>query len=219
MLTLKAESREVTGNLETLRAAGKVPAVFYGSKEKNTTAIAVENGEFVKVFREAGESAVITLDTPAGKKGVLVHEVQVDPVTSKTIHIDFYVVDQTKEVEVAIPIEFVGVAPAVKELGGVLVKVMHELEIKALPQDLPAHIEVDISKLTDFGSSVAVKDITLPKGVTATANPDDAIVNTSEAKEEEIEEVPAEVDMDAIEVEQKGKKEEDEEGAEEKAAG
>jgi len=102
MLTLKAESREVTGNLETLRAAGKVPAVFYGSKEKNTTAIAVENGEFVKVFREAGESAVITLDTPAGKKGVLVHEVQVDPVTSKTIHIDFYVVDQTKEVEVAI---------------------------------------------------------------------------------------------------------------------
>jgi len=211
MLTLKAESREATENLETLRAAGKVPAIFYGSKEKNTP-VAIENREFIKVFREAGESAVITLDTPAGKKGVLVHEVQFDPVTSKAIHVDFYVVDQTKEVEVAVPIEFIGVAPAVKELGGILVKVMHELEIKALPQDLPAHIEVDISTLVDFGSSVAVKDIALPKGVVATASPEDAIVNVSEAKEEE-EEAPVEVDMDAIEVEQKGKKEEEGEEA------
>jgi len=217
MLTLKAESREATENLEILRAAGKVPAVFYGSKEKNTP-VMVNNSEFVKVFREAGESAVITLETPAGKKGVLVHEVQFDPVTSKIIHVDFYVVDQTKEVEVAIPIEFVGVAPAVKELGGILVKVMHELEVKALPQNLPAHIEVDVSTLAEFGDSVAVKDITLPQGVVATANPDDAIANVSEAKEEE-EEAPAEVDMDAIEVEKKGKKEEEgSEEAEEKSA-
>ncbi|HEC30687.1 MAG TPA: 50S ribosomal protein L25 [Candidatus Yonathbacteria bacterium] len=208
MLTLKAEIREATEDSSSLRAAGKVPAVFYGSKEKTTISISVENKEFVKALKEAGESSVITLDTSKGKKGVLIHEVQFDPVTDKPIHVDFYVVDQTKEVEVAVPIEFIGVSPAVKELGGILVKIMHEIEIKALPQDLPTNIKVDISILIDFSSRILVKDLKLPKGVIATANLDDAVANISEAKEE-VEEAPAEIDMDAVEVEKKGKKEEE----------
>lgn len=208
MLTLKTEAREnKKAANEALRNEGKIPAVFYGAKQE-TTPIAISAGDFLRVWNEAGESTIITLETANGKLDTLIHEVQFNPVTDEPVHADFYVVDKDKEIYVEVPLEFEGVAPAVKELGGILVKVMHELEVKTRPQDLPHNIVIDISVLKDMDSHISVKDITLPNGVVATANPDEIVAAVSAAREEE--EAPAtEVDMSSIEVEKKGKKEEE----------
>lgn len=206
MLSITAEARDASQKLDTLRSSGTMPAVFYGPKD-DTVSVAVSLSEFKKVWDEAGESSVISLKTPAGDKEALIHDVDVHPVSGEPRHADFYIIEAGKTVEVEVPLTFVGVSPAEKSLGGVLVKVIHELSIEAMPKDLPQEIEVDISTLVDFDSQIAIKDITLPSGVTALGNPDDVVAVVNEAKEEEESESAA-PDMDSIEVEQKGKQEE-----------
>jgi len=213
MITLKTQAREAS-NLKSQREAGMVPAVMYGPKE-DTASIAVSGKEFGKVLKEAGESTVITLETPKGKKSALIHDVQFDPIKSIPLHVDFYIIEEGKEVGVDTPLEFVGVSPAVKELGGTLVKVLHELSIKGMPAKLPHTIEVDISALVDLESHISAKDITLPEGITLMNNIDEIIASISVAKEEE-EEPTESADISDIEVEQKGKKEEEAEAGEEK---
>ena len=202
-LSLSAEKREKIGNIAGLRKEGKIPAVFYGPKE-TSTAIALNAAEFLKVWRVAGESAVIDLEGVGETKEVLVNDIDLDPVTNVIRHVDFYVIEKGKPVQVGVPIEFTGEAPAVKELGGVLVKVLHELEIEVLPKNLPHSIEVDVSSLTDFEVQILVRDIKLPAGVTVLVDPDEVVALVQAAKEEP--ETPAEApDLSSIEVEKKGK--------------
>ena len=130
-----------------------MPAVFYGPKEE-TTPVTISEKDFVKVWREAGESSVIELSGVGDAKEVLIHEVDVDPVSGTPRHADFYVIEKGKKVTVGIPLTFEGVAPAVKELGGILVKVMHEIEIEVMPKDLPHDIVVDISSPKHFDSQI-----------------------------------------------------------------
>jgi len=221
MLTLKVDIRNSTGKNEAVRKAGRMPAVFYGKKEASTP-ISIRQTDFLKVWKEAGESTVVTLETPQGEKDSLIHEVLLDPVTGTPQHADFYVFEAGHKVEVALPIEFTGVSPAVKDLGGVLVKVLHELEIEAMPKDLPHNISVDISGLAQFGDQILAKDIPLPKGVEIKVNPDEVVVTVSAPREEKEEEA-APIDLASIEVEKKGKEEVEGEGetaaapAEEKA--
>lgn len=187
-----------------------MPAVFYGPKEESTS-IAIDTKIFKKLWKEAGESTVIELSGDGISKEVLIHDVDIHPVTGEPRHADFYVMEKGKKVTVKVPLEFVGVAPAVKELGGILVKVLHELEIMVLPKDLPQHIEVDVETLTDFESQILAKDISIPEGAELVTNGEDAIVLVNEAKEEEEpEEQEESASIDDIEVEQKGKKEESE---------
>src|SRR5690606_23064324 len=130
MLTLTAENREKTEKLDALRQVGKIPAVFYGKKEASKP-ISISQADCLNVWREAGESSVVSLETPEGVKESLIHDVDVDPVTGAPRHADFYVFEKGKKLEVELPLEFVGVSPAVKNLGGTLVKVLHELKIEA----------------------------------------------------------------------------------------
>jgi len=215
MLTLEAQKRDTKTNLATLRKEGKVPAVFYGRKEKSTPVV-VSGVDFAKIWHKAGESTVIGL-THEGKEHVaLIHEVQLDPLRETPIHIDFYVVEADKVVEVHVPLEFIGVSPAVKDLGGTLVKVLHELEVSGLPKDLPSKIEVDISSLDTLESQITVENLTLPAHIKPLVDQEEIVAAISVTKEEE--EAPAEAfDAAKIEVEKKGKEEEaDEEGAESK---
>lgn len=207
MITLKTEKREKAKG-KTLRKKGVIPAVFYGRKQESTL-VSINIKDFGKVWSKAGESTVVELDTDAGKISTLIHDVQVDPVTDVPIHVDFYVIEKDRKVTVSVPLSFVGVSPAVKELGAILVKVMHEIEIDALPTNLPHEIEIDLSLLNDMESQILVKDIKMPEGATATAEADEVVALLAEAKEE-IEEAPTPIDMDSIEVEKKGKKEGDE---------
>jgi len=210
MLKLKATKREVGQNLETLRKSGSLPAVFYGFK-RQTTPISVLDKDFRKIWKEAGESATFVLETENGPIDVLIHEVQFDPVRDIPLHVDFLAIDVNKATQISVPLEFTGVSDAVKSGLGVLVKVMHEIEVEALPKDMPNHITVDISKLATLDDQVLVKDLALPKGVTAIAKEDEVVAAISVQKEEK-EEVAEPVDLSKIEVEKKGKKEE--EGAE-----
>ncbi len=209
-LTLTAAMRSKTDKLGSLRSNGQVPAVVYGARVENTS-ISVPSAQFEKILKIVGESGTVVLELgDTGKKiDVLIHDVQVDPVKSYPIHIDFLAIDMNKPIEVHVPIEFIGLAQAEKDSLGVLVKVLHEFEIKALPKDLPHNIEVDITNLANLGDQIHAKDIKLPSGVELKTDADEVVALIAAVREEKVEE-EAPVDLSTIEVEKKGKKEEGE---------
>ncbi|HEY9480643.1 MAG TPA: 50S ribosomal protein L25 [Candidatus Paceibacterota bacterium] len=212
-ITLNVAKRDLKADVEALRKSGRIPAVFYGKKEASTP-ISIGLMDFAKAYKQAGESTVVILKGEGIEVESLIHDIDLHPVTGKPLHADFYVFEKGKPIKVSVPLEFVGVAPAVKELGGTLVKVLHDIEIEALPKDLPHKIEVDIAGLADFKSTVKAGDIKLPAGVKLAINPDDIVASAAEPKAE-IEEPTAPIDLSAIEVEKKGKEaKEGEAGAE-----
>ena len=206
MLTIEATKRDQSQNLDSLRKEGKMPAVFYGKKTPSTP-ITLLHKDFLKVWHKAGESSVVSVKTGEGTVDTLIHAVDVDPVTDIPRHADFYVFEKGKKLEVSVPLDFVGISPAVKDLGGILIKALHELKISAEPQNLPHNIAVDIESLTDLGSVIVASDIKLPTGVTLIENPNEVVASAVAPKEEKIEEAP--VDLSTIEVEKKGKKDEE----------
>ena len=205
MITLNAVARDVKVNPKMIRRDGKIPAVFYGSGRESTP-IAVDGVEFKKAYGEAGESTIIALKTPTETLDALIHDVALDPVIGNPVHVDFYIVAKDHKLEVDVPLEFTGVAPAEK-LGGIVMKIMHELRIEALPAKLPSHITVDLSKLVDMQSNITVGDIKLPDGVKALVALTETVAGVSAPQQEE--EAAAPMDLSAIEVEKKGKKEDE----------
>jgi large subunit ribosomal protein L25 len=204
-LTIEKRAEDAT----TTRNKGKIPGVFYGPKA-TSTAIAVDATEFTKVWREAGESSVITLSGVDGDQDALIQDIQKDPVTEAIKHVDFYVIEKGKKVQVGVPLEFVGVSFAVKSLGGSLIKVLHELEIEAMPKDLPHEVEVDISVLADFDAQIKASDIKLPSGVTLITEADEIVALVNAPKDEVEESTDSTIDMSAIGIsEDRGKKEEE----------
>ena len=189
-----------------LKKEGFIPAVFYGAKTASTP-VFIPLIEFKKVFSQSGEMSTIALKTEAGVKNVLVQDLQRDPVKNTIRHVDFYVVEKGQKVHVAIPLNFIGESPATKT-GGILVKALHEIMVEGESHNLPHTIDIDLSILTTSASVITVKDITLPKGVVLYhVNEEDVIAAISAQSEENLDEV-VEVDLSAIEVEKKGKKEE-----------
>jgi len=209
-INLTAEKRDILGKaLEKSREDGKLPIVAYGAKKESANYF-VDVKAFKKALEQAGESTVVSLQTPDGELDTLIHAIDNHPMSGEPIHADFLIIDKNKPIEVEVPFEFTGEAPAEKA-GLMIVKVMHELEIEALPKDLPHEIMVDISTLVDLESRITVADLKLPAGVTAKVEGTEVVASVTEAGEEvKEEEVP--VDLTAIEVEKKGKT--DEEGAE-----
>lgn len=205
VITLKAEAREKSQNLTKLRQDGFVPAVVYG-KDKESVAISIPTGEFVRVWKEAGEASAVTIELPTGKETVLIHDVTFDPVKGFPQHADFLVIDVNKPVTVNLPLSFTGESQAVKSGLGVLVKVLHEVEVEGLPKDLPHEIEVDLTVLETADAHISVADLKLPAGVTTTAEGTDLVASIAAAQEET--ESDSEIDFDQIQVEEKGKKEE-----------
>lgn len=209
-MELKVEKRDIQQKPKKLRSKGLLPAVVYGRSEKSTP-ITIDRKTFDKLFHAAGESTVITLSGLGEDKDALIHEVDVDVVTGVPIHVDFYAIEKGQTVTVSIPFEFEGESPAVKEGLGILVKVMHEIEIECEPRDLPKAIHIDTSKLVQLNDKITVGDLKFPASAKLTASPEDVVAMITEIKEEAVEEAPA--DLSAIEIsEERGKKEE--EGAE-----
>jgi large subunit ribosomal protein L25 len=213
MFVIKAQKRDSNIKLEQLRKGNEIPAVFYGMG-KETTPVSISTIEFKKVWREAGESSPIKISLSDGDIDALIHEVQVDPVTSEPIHADFLAIDMKKKISVNIPLEFEGISLAVKSGLGNLVKVLHEVEVEALPSDLPHNLVVDISTLATLDDQIFVSDLKLPAGVALITDSNEVVASIVAQVEEKEEAAP--VDLSAIEVEKKGKKEE-EAGASEEA--
>lgn len=213
MPSLQVAKRDTTKKPDAVRADGYVPAVFYG-KSEDATPISIARGDFERTWHEAGESTIVSLEVDDGETvDTLIQDVQQDPVTDAPIHVDFFAFERGKAIEVNVPLEFTGEAPAVKEQGGILVKVIHDLPIQALPKDLPQHIEVDVSSLTDLDSQLQAGDITLPSGVELAVEAEEVIANIDTPSEEP--EEPAEEEMSIDDIEVEGEKEASEEGDEE----
>lgn len=212
-LTLSTAARDGAAKLDDVRTAGNIPAVVYGAG-KDAVSVAVPGGEFLKVFREAGESTVIDLTVGSKTEQVLIQDVQTHPVSGNVLHVDFKVIEAGKPIEVTVPLEFIGEAPAAKQNLGSLTKVLHEIDIEVLPKDLPSEIEVDVSSLATLEDQILVKDLKVPAGVTVLTEGDEAVAVITAAKEEEDDASSAEIDFSQIEVEKKGKAESAEDSAE-----
>lgn len=227
MISLSAKIRNTLGKkVKNLRKEGLLPAVLYGPEIKNLL-LETDLKEFEKVYKEAGESSLISLQvnpsTGSGqvkKFSVLIHEIKKDPLTGEPVHVDFYQPILTEEVEAAVPIVFEGESLAVKELGGTLVREIQELEVKALPQNLPHEIKVNIEKLKTFEDEIFIKDLQLPKDVKIQRKSDEivAVVTPPEKVEEELEK-PIEEKVEEVEEVAEEKKKEKEEKKEEVEGG
>ncbi len=166
MLSLSAKIRKELGKkAKVLRKKGILPGVLYGPKMKTATSIEINLKEFEKIYKAAGESSLISLEVDNKKFLVLIHEMARDPLTNKLLHIDFYQPNLEKEVAVTLPLVFEGEALAVKDSGGTLVKNISEIEVKALPQNLPHEIKVNIENLKTFADNIKILDLKLPEGV------------------------------------------------------
>ena len=189
MISLKSTIRDKKEDLAELRKQGVLPAVLYGDGIKSTS-IAVALKDFQEIFTQAGESSLISLESDGKKYEVLIHQADRDPVGGKFIHVDFYHPSAKKKVEAEISLVFSGESSAVKDLGGVLVKEIHVLNVKGLAHKLPREIIVDISSLKNYDDRIRVGDLMLPETVEATRGKDEIVALAVPVKEEK-EEVKA----------------------------
>lgn len=205
-MDLSVKLREITGKkVRFIRREGLVPAELYGHGSKNVH-LSVPTKDFNKVFKEAGSSTIVNLLIDKEKKPAIIHEVSRDSITGEVAHVDFYEVRMDEKINATVPLEFVGEAPAVKDKGAIINKSMSEIEVEALPNDLPHGIKVDISSLDDLNKTIYVKDLPRPKGVTFLVDDDTAVATATPPKAEEVAAPVETVDVSAVKVETEEKK-------------
>ncbi|OGE80116.1 MAG: hypothetical protein A2826_00860 [Candidatus Doudnabacteria bacterium RIFCSPHIGHO2_01_FULL_43_23] len=221
-LKISAKQRTAVGKqASVLRRTGVIPAVLYGKKIKNLN-LELNLKEFEKLYSQSGESTLVELGIESDRtRTVLVHEVQRHFLTDTPTHVDFYEVDMSKKIKANVPLRFVGDPIAVKDLGGILVKNLTEVEVECLPADLPHDLEVDISGLNTFADFVKVSDIKIDlQKVKLHISLDEVVIKVAEPRTEEelkaLEEKPEGDDVTAVEGVVKEEKS-DEAGAEGKS--
>lgn len=180
-IALSSQIRDTSKTTNALRKSNLVPCIVYGNETENTQ-IMCEYNPLFKVYAKAGESTVIDLEMNGKTIPVLIHAIDFDPVTDRIIHVDFYAVNLKKAIEANVPLHFVGVSPAVKDEGGVLVTIRDHVTVECLPRDLPHAIEVDISGMVEFDEPIHVSDIVVPKGVTILDEPDTGIATVQQPR-------------------------------------
>lgn len=179
MISLSAKIRKDKKS-KTISKKEVLLAILYGPKIKNLN-LELNLKEFGKVYKEAGESSLVSLNVEGQKNEflVLIRDIQFTPVTGRSIHVDLYQPSLKEEVQIAVPIVLKGVSGAVKNLGGTLVKNISEIEVKALPQKLPKQIEVSVENLNTFDDYVLVKNLQIPEGVKVLRGPEEILVSVS----------------------------------------
>lgn len=209
VIKLSAKTRNVFGRkLKKDRAKGLIPAVIYG-REIKSESLWIDNLEFSKLLKKSGESTMISLKIDdKEERNVIIYEIQRDPITRKIIHSDFFQVKMDEEIETEVELVYIGESPAVKELGGVLVKSLDEVTVKCLPADLPSEINVDISKLKSFDDYIYIKDLPISSKIKIDLEPDTVVALVSPPRtEEELEGLSQKVEEDISKVEGVEKKE------------
>jgi large subunit ribosomal protein L25 len=154
--------------------------------------------DFTKTFEVAGETGLVDIQVEAGKgkkekRTVLISNVQMDPISDKPVHVDFHQVDLKEKVTASVPVETLGESPAEKQGVGTVVVHINEVEVEALPMDLPDKFEIDLTKLTDVDQSILVKDLDYDKKkVVVKIDPEEVVVKIEALREEEEEPAPEE---------------------------
>jgi large subunit ribosomal protein L25 len=187
-LKIKGEKREVFGKNASrrLRREGRVPAILYGPKTENVS-LSLEKKDLFEILRsESGENTIFKVSFDSQAPDVMIKDLQKDPTSDELLHIDLILIAMDKEIRVEVPVVLVGEAVGVKTEGGFVDFVLRELEIECLPNDIPEHIDVDITEL-HLHQSIKVEEITPPPGVTFISDPDSSIAMIqAQAKEEEV---------------------------------
>lgn len=205
MLKLQAQSRTIFGKkVSSLIESGYIPAEIYGHNFENKH-VQVSRKEFEKVFKEAGETGVITLEVENTAYPVLIHQLSYSQLGDTIRAIDFYVVNLKEKTRAEIPVHFIGESPAVKELGGVLVKALEKIEVEALPTDLPSRIDVDLSAIKELNHSIYIKDITISEKVRIIDDPDTVVAVVTERQVEKEEPAAAPVQEGEEQIENEAK--------------
>src|SRR3989339_126652 len=208
---LKAVTRTIKG--KKTREQGALPAVTYGAGNE-TVSLDLNNGDFLKLYKLAGDSSLIDLEIDGKNVGkVLVHEVQYHPVKDVPTHVDLRRIDMNKMMQAPVVLHFIGEAPAVKAMGGTLVQNLSQVTVEFLPKDLVSFIEVDLGTLKSFEDLVKVKDLVLSEGLTVVTPHGDALVVKVAASltEDEIKALEdAGKNLDVNKIESSGKKKEEE---------
>jgi large subunit ribosomal protein L25 len=204
-VVIQADRRDIVGKqVKQLRKTGKLPAILYG-RHIEPLPISLDLREASRILPRLSPSALIRLQVDGEEHYALVRGKQRDILRGTLRHIDFQAVSLTETVRTYVSIELVGEAPAVEEHGGILVPSLEQLDIEALPRDLPERITVDVSGLEEVGQSINVRDLNLPGEVTIYNDPDDVIAVVTypaaepEVEEEELEEVAEELEPELIE--------------------
>ncbi len=214
-IKLQAETRKIIGRqVKALRRRGFVPAVIYGHDFKPLS-IQVPLKDFERVYAEAGESTVVYLNVDKHDYPTIIQDAARDPVTDNFLHADFYKVRLDEKINAKIQLNFIGESPAVRDLSGIIVKNISEIEVEGFPQDLPHQIDVDISGLKEFKSQILVKDLTISDKLAVKADPESIVALVQEPiSEEELKAqletptaVPEEVEVIKKEKEEAGEEE------------
>lgn len=200
--TLEASERKITGRkVKQLRNDGLLPSNIYGKRVKSTS-ISVNLKDFEKIYKEAGETGLVELSLGSSKRPVLIHNVQVDPVTDLPIHVDFYQVNLKEKVQTTVPLVTKGESPAEAAGVGTVVQQIQEVEVEALPTDLPDEFIVDVSKLEEVDQAILVKDLKVGEGVKVITEPDQIIVKVEPPQKEEVVEPEPEAEVTEGETQQ-----------------
>ncbi|MGB9756863.1 MAG: 50S ribosomal protein L25 [Candidatus Bipolaricaulaceae bacterium] len=189
MITVKATRRPLAVKARALRRRGLIPAVLYGA-HIDPIHVALPEPDVRRLFSQITRSTMVELQVDGEAYRVFVKDVQIDPITTNFLHLDFYVPEAGRALEIAIPVKVEGEAPGVKE-GGILEVLHSEIPVEALPEKIPPHIVVDVSKL-GLDEAILVRDLPWPEGVRPLLPPEDAVVVVVPAKVEAVEAAPAE---------------------------
>ncbi len=209
-IELNADIRTIMGGkVASLRRSGLVPAVLYG-KDQEPISLQVVQKEFKKTLQQAGESTLVYVTVGGKAYPTIIHDVARHPQSNDVIHADFYKVNLDEKIKTNVPVVFVGEAPAVKSLGGIFVRNINELEVEALPTDLPHEISIDIAGLANFGDQILLKDVKVGKGVVITGEPEAIIATVQEpiSEDELKKDLETTSSIDDVKMVEKEKKEE-----------
>lgn len=210
---LHAKKRTITrSKVKALRREGLLPAVVYGAGIESTP-LELDMHEATKTLAHVGASTLISLKVGNTSHQVLLREVQRDYIRGDILHVDFFKVSMDVAIRTEVPLELIGESSAVRELGGLLVAGLSEIEVEALPGNLPEKIEVDISSIESMDDVITVADLEVGEGIQVLTSKDEVIASVVYQEEEEIEEeveelVEVELEPELVE---RGKREEEEE--------
>lgn len=188
-ITLALEPREPSGKkVKKSRQQGLIPGNIFG-KKVTSTPVQVKATLFRPVLNQAGETQIVYLHLPDEKdnRPVLITNIQRDPLTDDILHIDFHQVDLKEKVTANIPVEIVGESPAIKDFSASLITSLSEVEVEALPTDLPEKIIIDVSSLKNIGDSIKVSDLDIDRSkVEVIDNHDSVVITVVEQQKEEV---------------------------------
>lgn len=193
---LAVEKRKVLGKqVKKLRREGILPGNIFG-KDIKSTSVQVPTKEFNSVYKEAGETGLVDLELEGKVIPVLIQDVQSD-YRDNVLHANFYQVNLKEKVKAAVPLEIVGTPKAETEKLGLLMNIISEVEVEALPADLPENIEVNVENLAAVDEQITVSDLKVPQGVTVLTDPEQVVSKIGELVSKEAQELAAEEAADA----------------------